>query len=290
MIKGKKCCENKKAHALSSGPTMVTEIAHVGPAPRIAVEHCGCGPLVLFLHGIGGNRHNWRAQLDALGSSFHAAAWDARGYGASDDYDAELDFADFSRDLVRVLDYFEVERAHLVGLSMGGRIALDFSLRHPERVESLVMASTFAGFSESLTPEKQAEFLRLRLKPLLEEGKEPVDLAPKVIPGLVGPGAAPEVIAAMTASMAALRKASYVKSLRAAARFERSADLHRVKARTLVISGEYDKQPLPSAACAMAEKIPGAEFVLIPEAGHLVNLEQPAAFNQVVLGFLLKRP
>ena len=268
---------------------MVTEITHVGPGPRIAVEHCGRGEFVLFLHGIGGNRSNWRAQLEAFGGSFHAAAWDARGYGASDDYAAELEFGDFSKDLVRVLDCFKADKAHLVGLSMGGRIALDFALRHPERVASLVLASTFAGFSESLTPEKQAEFLRLRLKPLVEEGREPVDLAPKVISGLVGPNAPAAVVQQMTASMAALRKPSYIKAVKAASRFERSADLPNVRVPTLVISGEHDKQPLPSAGKAMAEKIPGAQFVLVRDCGHLVNVEQPVAFNDAVLNFLKAR-
>lgn len=261
----------------------------IGPGPRIAVEHQGKGPLVLFLHGIGGNRSNWRRQLEVFGESFHAAAWDVRGYGDSDDYEGELDFADFSADLVRVLDHFDAGRAHLVGLSMGGRISLDFALRHPGRVDRLVLTSTFAGFSASLTPEKQAEFVRLRLKPLLEDGKQPADLAPTVIKGLVGPNAPPAVVQEMTASMARLRKDSYVKAVKAAAAFERSRDLHKVRSRTLVLSGEHDPQPLPSAARQMAERIPGAEFVLIPDCGHLVNLERPEAFDQAVLDFL-RRP
>jgi 3-oxoadipate enol-lactonase len=267
-----------------------TTLVKVGPAPRIAVEHCGSGPLVLFLHGIGGNRSNWSEQLALFGRTFHAAAWDARGYGASDDYESELDFADFAHDVVRVLDHFGAARAHLVGLSMGGRIALDCALRYPDRVASATLASTFAGFSESLSPEKQAEFLRLRLKPLLEDGKEPVDLAPNVIRGLVGPSAPAAVVERMTQSMAAVRKGSYIKAVKAAARFERSADLPQVRPPTLVVSGEHDKQPLPAAARAMAEKIPGAQFTLIPDAGHLVNLEQPAAFNAAVRAFLLRQP
>ena len=68
-------------------------------APRIAVEHIGAGPVAIFLHGIGGNRTNWRDQLPAFSRSFHAVAWDARGYGDSDDYEGPLDFGDFAPDL-----------------------------------------------------------------------------------------------------------------------------------------------------------------------------------------------
>src|ERR1051325_5453858 len=88
-------------------------LVHIPPAPRLAVEHAGAGALVVFLHGIGGNRRNFLRQVEAVAAAgFHAAAWDARGYGESEDYEGELDFADFSRDLVRVLEYFSVEAAH----------------------------------------------------------------------------------------------------------------------------------------------------------------------------------
>jgi pimeloyl-ACP methyl ester carboxylesterase len=66
------------------------------------VDHVGAGPLVIFLHGIGGNRTNWHDQLAEFGAHFHAVAWDARGYGASDDYDGALDFGDFAVDMARV--------------------------------------------------------------------------------------------------------------------------------------------------------------------------------------------
>ena len=72
------------------------ETVFVGPAPRIALSVHGNGPLVLFLHGIGGNRHHWREQLPIFASRFKAAAWDARGYGDSDDYEGPLQFSVFS--------------------------------------------------------------------------------------------------------------------------------------------------------------------------------------------------
>ena len=120
----------------------------IGPAPRVAVDHAGHGPFLMFLHGIGGNRDNWADQLPVFAEHFQVAAWDARGYGDSDDYDGPLSFADVSRDLIRVLDHFKVTRAHLVGLSMGGRIAQEFTALFPARVATLTLADTHASFKD----------------------------------------------------------------------------------------------------------------------------------------------
>jgi 3-oxoadipate enol-lactonase len=130
-------------------------------APRIAVEHIGAGPLAIFLHGIGGNRTNWRDQLLAFSRDFHVVAWDARGYGDSDDYDGPLDFGDFAADLRRVLDHFSAQRTHLIGLSMGGVIGLDFVSRYQDRVATLTLCDSSPGFG-FLSEARRAEFIRLR--------------------------------------------------------------------------------------------------------------------------------
>jgi 3-oxoadipate enol-lactonase len=263
-----------------------TQLDLIGPAPRIAVEHGGSGPLVLLIHGIGGNRTNWRPQMAPFAARFHVAAWDTRGYHDSDDYAGPMDFTDMAGDVVRVLDHFGVARGHLVGASMGGRIALDCALSHPDRIASLTLCNTFAGFESALSPEAQDDYLRVRLKPLVEDGKPPVDLAPRVIAALVGPNCPPWVGDEITACMAALRKESYVKAVEASAAFDRSADLGQITAPTLVLTGEHDRQPPPETARALADAIPGAEYVVLADSGHLTNMEQPDAFNAAVLDFL----
>src|SRR5262245_36777171 len=130
----------------------------VGPAPRLAVDVHGNGPLVLFLHGIGGHRQHWRHQLPMFATHFKAAAWDARGYGQSDDYDGPLSFGAFTADVLKVVEHFKAPKVHLVGLSMGGRIARNFALRFPERVGKLVLANTTPGF-DALTPEQVKKFV-----------------------------------------------------------------------------------------------------------------------------------
>ena len=255
--------------------------------PRLAADRAGSGPLVLFLHGIGGNRSNWTAQIEAVRDSFHAVAWDARGYGDSDDYEGPLDFGDFARDALRVLDRFEAESAHLVGLSMGGRIAQDFHARFPDRVATLVLCDTMSGFRTSLTPEKRAEFVRLRQAPL-KAGKEPRDIADALVESLVGPGAGDAARRRLRDSIAALHKESYLKTVEASLSFDRSAELDRIAVPTLLLYGEHDRLTPPSLGKALHERISGSEFAVIEDAGHLSNIERPEAFNAALLAFLAK--
>ena len=114
--------------------------------PRIALEYAGSGEAVIMLHGIGGNRTNWWNQIDFLQHQYLAIAWDARGYGDSDDYNGDLIFKDFSEDLTIVLSQFGLESAHIVGLSMGGRIAMEFAATYPHKVNSLALVDTHLGF------------------------------------------------------------------------------------------------------------------------------------------------
>jgi 3-oxoadipate enol-lactonase len=258
----------------------------VGPAPRIALSVAGAGPLAVFLHGIGGHRQHWDDQLPAFGEHFTAAAWDARGYGDSDDYDGPLAFADFSADLLRVLDGFGAERAHLVGLSLGGRIARDFALRHPARVATLVLANTTAGF-DTLTPDQIEAFIRSRRVPL-ESGRTPRELAPELAQNLLSPAAVPGAYPRLLASMAALRKDSYLKTIEASTREDRGARIEAITAPTLVVTSDKDRLYPAALAEDMARRIPGARLAIVRGAGHLSNLEQPEAFNAAVLPFLLE--
>lgn len=256
----------------------------VGPRPLIAVDVQGRGPLLLFLHGIGGNRGNWRGQLPAFAGAFTAAAWDARGYGASDDYEGPLDFAEFSADLLRVIDHFGAERAHLCGLSMGGRIAMDFHDRHPERVASLTLCDTQPGLAQ-MPAEKRREFIRLRQEPL-RAGRTPAQMAPEVAQSLVGPKASPAARQLLIDSMAALHTESYLKTIEASFLYERAPNLEAIRVPTHIVVGANDRLTPPELARGMAARIPRAALTIIPEAGHLSNLEQPERFNAAVLDFL----
>ena len=237
----------------------------------------GRGPLILFLHGIGGNRTHWAAQLDFFSTTFKAVAWDARGYGDSDDYDGALQFDDFSADLLRVLDFLGERTAHLVGLSMGGRIARNFALQHAQRVATLTLANTSPGF-DALRAEEVRRFV-----------EERANRTPDSAQRLLGSRAHARAGAALRDSLAALRREPYLKTLAASVSQDRAAPLEQLAMPVLVVSGDEDRVYPQTLARAMAQRIAGAELLVLEGCGHLSNLEQPERFNAALLDFLSRR-
>ena len=264
---------------------MTTHTYSVPGVPGLAYDLAGSGPPVVFLHGIGGNRQQWRDQLTALAPSFKAIAWDARGYGLSDDYTGPLAFGDFSDDLVRLLDHLAIERAHLVGLSMGARILLDFAPNHLDRIATLTLCDFFYGFDESLTEEKREEFIRLRKKPL-EDGKSLSAMATAVVESLLAPNADEPVRQRLIASIEALHVESYLKTLEATTRYNRGANLAALKMPVQLIYGEHDRLTPPSIGANALKQLSNAQLAVIPGAGHLTNIEKPTTFNQILTDFL----
>jgi len=261
------------------------ETSRVPGTPGIAYDHCGSGNIVLFLHGIGGNRTNWHDQLPVFAPYFHAASWDARGYGESDDYDGPLDFDDVADDLVRLIDHLGADRAHIVGLSMGSLIASVFYARHPSRVASLVFSGGRMN-ADARTPAQRRDFVRLRQEPLLA-GTSPRDMAPAVAKTLLGPSATAAHFEQLVDSMAALHVGSYLKAIEASNYYEEWPDIGAIRVPTLLVYGADDRLNPASIGHAAAAQIPDSTFVEIPNAGHLCNIEAPDAFNGAVLPFLL---
>jgi 3-oxoadipate enol-lactonase len=254
-----------------------------GPV-SIAYEMQGSGPLVVFLHGIGGNRTNWYEQLDHFGDRFCAVTWDARGYGASDDPPQTLKFGDYADDLNRLLDHFKAERAHLVGLSMGGMIIQDFYARYPQRVATLSLVDTSSGFGGT-SEEVKRDFLSRRLDPL-EKGMTPADIAPGVVQVLAGKSAPEAVRAKLRASLSALRVEPYKQALHAIITTDFRSVLATIKVPTLVVVGDEDVVTPPPASDFLVKSIPGASLITIPQAGHLTNIEKPEAFRAALRPFL----
>jgi 3-oxoadipate enol-lactonase len=258
---------------------------YVSGAPRIACSVAGHGPPVIFLHGIGGRRQNWRQQCAALQAEFTVIAWDARGYGDSDDVTGPLEFGHFGSDLARLLDDFNIERAHLVGLSMGARILMDFHPRYSARVATLTLCNCFYGFAAALSPAQQREYLKLREQPL-REGKTFAELAPTLIASLVSEHCSAAVRAELLQSILALRVDSYLKTLRASVTFDRSAALEHIDVPVQLIFSDADRLTPASIGTDMLAKLPQAKLTVLANAGHLSNLEQADTFNATLQAFL----
>ena len=234
----------------------------------------GNGSLVLFLHGIRGNRRNFAGQVEFFSRHFQAAAWDARGYGDSEDYEGPLQFDHFTGDVLRVAEHFKAARLHLVGLSMGGRIARNVALRYPERLKSLTLISSTPGF-DALSAEGVKRFVTER------RSRTPQSLA-----RLIGSGASRSAYTELLDSVARIHEASYQKTLEASVAQDRAAPIERISVPTLVIAGEEDTVYPPELARDMARRIPGAELMMFERTGHLANLEEPEQFNQAVFDFI----
>ena len=263
---------------------MEIETIYTSSKPRIAADCRGTGETVLFLHGIGGNRTNWHEQLTAFAANYNAVAWDARGYGLSDSYDGDLDFADFIADLERLLDHLKADKVHLVGLSMGGRIAVHFYFRCPKRVASLTLADTHTGFS-ALSPAQRQEYIDSRLAPL-KAGKSVADIAPNIADKLLSVHATAEMRARLVASIGSLRKDCYMKSLTATVEQDNVGDYGAITVPTHVMVGENDTLTTPAICRDLADQVPNAAYSIIPRAGHLSNIENPADFNAAALAFI----
>lgn len=256
--------------------------------PGLSLLLAGQGALVLFLHGVGGNKYNWRREVASFSRHFRVAAWDMRGYSESEDYDGPLRFEDLSADILRVLAHLGAAKAHLVGLSMGGRIAFEFLHRHPECVSSLTVCSASHRASE-MSPQRRAYFLASRLRPLKEEGRTPADIAPEVVRSLMGPNASAQVHELLVDSMRRLGAQAYMKALEAVSTHEGGIVLESICVPTHVVAAAQDRLIPPEVMRPMARRIPGSVYSEIADSGHLSNLEQPEAFERVVLGFLRKQ-
>jgi 3-oxoadipate enol-lactonase len=259
--------------------------AKIGPAPRISVDWAGEGALVVLLHGIGGNKRNWRDAMPALADCFQVVAWDARGWGESDDYEGPLSFDDLTDDLLRVLDHFGASQAHIVGLSMGGRIAMHFAERYGSRIASLVLCDTTRGFDD-WSHEQRAEFVRSRQEPL-KNGQDISEIAVPIARTLLSSKSSDDALAQLVDSLCQLHKESYLKAIEASLMMPAHTRLGEIEVPTLVIVGEDDQLTPPSDARAIVQEIAGAELLVVPDAGHLVNIEAPAEFNAAVRRFLL---
>ena len=234
----------------------------------------GSGELVLFLHGIRGNRRNWAGQVAFFSQSYKAAAWDARGYGDSEDYEEPLQFEFFTGDVLRVAEHFKAPKLHLVGLSMGGRIARNVALRAPERVQSLVLISTNPGF-DAMSPDSVKRFITERR-----------NATPQTLRRLLGSRPNHAAYAELLDSVARIHDASYQKTLEASVAQDRAAPIEQIRVPTLVVAGEEDTVYPPELAREMAQRIPRAELLMFDRTGHLANLEQPERFNKAVSDFL----
>lgn len=241
---------------------------------------------VLLLAGADSNRLIWYRQLDVFGRDLWTIALDYRDTGDSDPAAEPYTIADLADDGAFVLAALGVQRASVVGISLGGYVALQMTLRHPELVEKLVLVSTSATYIAP-SPDLLAQIQALQGDPQLEVGER----MQRILALLTAPGYFanhPEDwdwIAAW-ARYRPQSQAAADRQMQAALTFDVSGQLDRIQVPTLVVHGELDRRVLPESGRSLAQHITGARFILYPDTGHLVPVERAEEFNQDVLAFL----
>ncbi len=256
------------------------------PVPACAERGRGSRTLV-FLHGIGGNHRAFEGQLDHFAGSARAIAWDMPGYGASAPLE-RMTFPGLAQALVALFDARGVEQAVVVGHSMGGMVAQELVASFPDRVAALVLYATTPAFGAA-SSDWQRQFLESRLRPL-DEGKTPADLAPALVAGIVGDQPDPEGIARAVECMSAIKSDAYRAALHCLVTFDRRDSLGSIRCPTLALACERDRVVSPAIVERMAQAIPKASYRVLPGAGHLANLERPAAFDAALEEFLAGLP
>lgn len=252
----------------------------------IAYREAGQGPALVFLHGFLCDSRCWTRQLLGLSDSFRVVAWDAPGAGSSSDPPDTFTTTDYARCFARFLDAIEIDRAHVVGLSWGGILAQEFYRLYPKRLCCLILADTYAGWKGSL-PEP---VWKDRLTTCLLDATGPPDtLVAKFLPGLFTDAASHDLRAEMAAIVSEFHPLGFRLMSVSSAEMDTRMLLPRIDVPTLVLWGDDDRRSPMSVAEALHAAIPGAELAIIPNAGHLSNMEQPAAFNSHVRHFCLER-
>ncbi len=233
---------------------------------------------LLFLHGVGGGHHAWEHQIPYFGGlGYPSHAWDQPGYGHSpivEPYDLEHVCAS----LALLIESLGSEPVALIGHSMGGLIAQETYARYPQLIKALALCFTspaFAGGGSEFTK----KFITARIDPL-DQGKTMAEIAAKLIPTMGSNSKLAEQI------MAGVPPDTYRKAVQLLTTFDRRKELANIKVPTLLIAGSEDKTAPPSVMEKMASKIPGSEYVLLQDCGHLGPMDQPDAFNDALLFFL----
>lgn len=246
----------------------------------------GIGIPVIFLHAFPLNRSMWEGEMTALlqDGRYRLVSLDWRGFGESEITSEISTMELFASDVAGLMDTLGIEKAILCGLSMGGYAAFAFLRKYPQRVRGLILADTRPGADTEEAKANRENVARIA------ETEGTAAIADLQLPRLISDYTrqnTPEVELRIRQMIEAATPQGIAAASRGMAQRADSTDLLAgITCPTLVVVGEQDALTPPDVAQDYAARIPNAQFVVIPRAGHLSNLEQPEAFLQVIRNFL----
>jgi 3-oxoadipate enol-lactonase len=261
---------------------------------RLYYEEAGQGMPVLFLHEFAGDHRSWEPQMRELSKRYRCITYAARGYSPSDvpAYKDSYTYKHLMCDCITVLDHLRIEAAHLVGLSMGGYTTLQVALNHPRRVRSMVLAGAGSG-SEPRSIEQFRQHARELSAQFEREGSASVakryGCGPNRIPFAIKDERGFAEFANMLAEHDAQGLAHTSREFLGGrpSLFDFEGDIRRLTTPTLIVVGDEDDRCI-EPSLFLKQSIAASGLVVFPKTGHVVNLEEPALFNQIVGEFLAR--
>lgn len=262
---------------------LTSKFVQVG-GQSVAYLEAGSGPALVLVHAFPLSKEMWTRQVEALSGGLRVLAPDLRGFGETVAPNGLFSMAQYAEDLKGFLDALKINRVVLAGLSMGGYIAFEFWRRYGDSVQRLILADTKA---DADTPEEKE-----RREAMAEAAGKAgaAAIADLLLPKMLAPRTLEHnsrLTDQVRSMMAAAPVSGIVGALRALAdRPDSTPTLKEITCGTLVVVGAEDAITPPAAAEAMAKAIPKSQLAVLPNAGHLANLDQPDAFTSAVSGFL----
>ncbi len=238
---------------------------------------------MLLLHGLGSCAESWGHQLPALTKAgFHVIAPDIRGFGRSTTPGGGVTIAELARDIKELILTIDRKPVHVMGISMGGTIALQLSLDYPALVDKLVLVNTFAR----LQPDRPSQWLyfawRFFLVHTLGLPAQAMAVARRIFPL----PEQQELRTELTKQICQADPSGYRATMRALARFNVTRRLGELKIPTLILTGRDDTTVPSRAQNVLAREIPGAQQIIVPDGGHGIIAERPEVVNHHLLEFL----
>jgi 3-oxoadipate enol-lactonase len=234
-------------------------------------------PVLVLSNSLGTSLELWSENVAALARSFRVVRYDQRGHGNSEVPSEPFGVDELGGDVLRLLDDLGVERVSFCGVSMGGATGMWLAVNAPERIDRLVVACTAAKFGET-----DKWFARARI--VREDGLGAI--VDSILRRWFTPGFRPDLVARFRADFLATPAEGYAACCEALAGWDYRERLGEIATPTLVLAGAHDIATTPEQGAFLAERILGARLVVLPDAAHLANVQQPAAFSEAVLAYL----
>jgi pimeloyl-ACP methyl ester carboxylesterase len=261
-------------------------------------EEHGSGVPLLCIMGFATDSMGWLLQVPEFSKRYRTIVFDNRGVGRSSKPSGAYTIHEMADDAAGLLDQLDVDRAHVLGLSMGGMIAQELVLRHPHRVRGLVLAATFP--EPDVATEEQRKVLFTQMGGSITEGGEmkidftamnPMLFFQNMLPLVFSPAfiqnELPKLISLFSGALQYGFSIEAIMGQMQAIMAHKATDrLAQIAAPTLVLTGDADRLISPANSDVIAEGIPGARLVRLPGGTHGFNFEMPDAFNRSVLDFL----